>query len=323
MDATTEPIVAVVGYPIAGNPTQFALETGLEAAGIDCRIFSINLSPDSTADALIGMAAMNFAGVWVARSSMAPVQKWLAEDLDQASSVDFLIPPCGKSAKQPRDWKTFKLKAEAWPKLVATHLAVSDYSLKKVILAGGPNSRIQVLSTGKKGSGKQETGQEGNAEVAVNETAIEGKPGSTASLGIQAAFLKECQAQLGKVFGELTESDVEPFRRLPTHAEITNRLNELADDEGVLVVLGPDADRTAWNASMNSIPRRTVVVDLNGAWEPMDVAHAEHLKASSDGHLIRSLDIHAQCLSSLVKQLFESTVAAEVFQEAIDEYLAV
>lgn len=63
MDETTEPVIAVLGHPIAGNPSQFALETALESIRADCRVLSFEVTPDDLAAALEGAQALGLRGV--------------------------------------------------------------------------------------------------------------------------------------------------------------------------------------------------------------------------------------------------------------------
>ena len=50
MDGTTEPIIAVIGHPIAGNPSQLALERALRAMDLDWRVLSFDVKPDDMLD---------------------------------------------------------------------------------------------------------------------------------------------------------------------------------------------------------------------------------------------------------------------------------
>ena len=61
-DASLQPILALVGAPVAGNPTQFMMEKAFAQAKLDCRFLTLEVAPADLADAIRGMQAMNFLG---------------------------------------------------------------------------------------------------------------------------------------------------------------------------------------------------------------------------------------------------------------------
>ena len=56
-------IVALLGAPAAGNPAQYLYERMLEAAGLDWRFLTLEVTPERLADAIAGVAALGFRGV--------------------------------------------------------------------------------------------------------------------------------------------------------------------------------------------------------------------------------------------------------------------
>ncbi|TWT82492.1 hypothetical protein CA13_39550 [Planctomycetes bacterium CA13] len=63
MDGTTESIIAVIGHPIAGNPTQFALERVFDSLHLDWRVLSFDVKPENLATALLGLEVLGVQGV--------------------------------------------------------------------------------------------------------------------------------------------------------------------------------------------------------------------------------------------------------------------
>ncbi len=55
-------IVALVGYPVVGNPTQYMIERAFARAKLDWRYLTLEVAPDDLADAVRGMRAMGFRG---------------------------------------------------------------------------------------------------------------------------------------------------------------------------------------------------------------------------------------------------------------------
>jgi shikimate dehydrogenase len=61
-NASLQQIVALFGYPVAGNPTQYVMEKAFARAGLDWRYLTFEVAPEKLADAVRGMRAMGFRG---------------------------------------------------------------------------------------------------------------------------------------------------------------------------------------------------------------------------------------------------------------------
>ena len=88
MDGTTEPIIAVIGHPIAGNPSQFAVERALHEMKLEWRVLSFDVAPDDIAAALEGFSVTGIAGVLIDPSVEAAASRWYAE---KTSDPDVVI----------------------------------------------------------------------------------------------------------------------------------------------------------------------------------------------------------------------------------------
>ena len=55
-------IVALLGYPVGGNPTQYVVEQAFARIGLDWRYLTLEVPPESLADAVRGMRALGFRG---------------------------------------------------------------------------------------------------------------------------------------------------------------------------------------------------------------------------------------------------------------------
>lgn len=89
-----QPIACVIGHPIAGNPTQFAIEKAFAAADLDWRFLSVDVAKKDLRDAIRGIRAMGFRGAWIAephRQCTASLCDWLSEEAQLAGHVDLLI----------------------------------------------------------------------------------------------------------------------------------------------------------------------------------------------------------------------------------------
>ena len=62
MHSPLQEIVALLGYPVAGNPTQYMIERAFSRIGLDWRDPTLEVAPENLADAVRGMRAMGFRG---------------------------------------------------------------------------------------------------------------------------------------------------------------------------------------------------------------------------------------------------------------------
>ena len=88
MDGTTEPILVVIGHPIAGNPAQFAAERALRALKLDWRVLSFEVQPADVAAALEGFNVTGIKGVIIDSSLAAEAKQWYSQ---RPGSVDSII----------------------------------------------------------------------------------------------------------------------------------------------------------------------------------------------------------------------------------------
>jgi len=92
MDGTTEPLLAVVGHPIAGNPSQFALERAISSLGLDWRVLSFDVPPGDISAALNGFLVTGIAGVLVVSSVREAASAWYVEKTGfEGIAIDCLV----------------------------------------------------------------------------------------------------------------------------------------------------------------------------------------------------------------------------------------
>ncbi len=68
MDGSTEPVILVLGHPIAGNPAQFALERAFRAMELEWRVLSRDVPPWKLKQAIHGAAILGFDGLLLDRN---------------------------------------------------------------------------------------------------------------------------------------------------------------------------------------------------------------------------------------------------------------
>lgn len=93
-DAILQPILALLGYPVAANPTQYMMEKAFAQHGLDCRFLTLEVTPEQLADAVRGMRAMGFHGA----TCIEPHKQAVIELLDRttesaalAGAVNFIF----------------------------------------------------------------------------------------------------------------------------------------------------------------------------------------------------------------------------------------
>lgn len=91
MDAKTEPIIAVIGFPVGGNPSQFAIERALKSVGLDWRVFSFELLPEDISTALDGLEVLGVSGVLIGITLTEATLDWRCEsEADRLPFTDCL-----------------------------------------------------------------------------------------------------------------------------------------------------------------------------------------------------------------------------------------
>ncbi|MCA9267046.1 MAG: shikimate dehydrogenase, partial [Planctomycetales bacterium] len=76
-----------MGQPVAGNPTQFMIERAFADCGLDWRYLTLEVPPESLADAVRGMKAMGFRG----GNFTIPHKVAVIEHLDELSQAAELM----------------------------------------------------------------------------------------------------------------------------------------------------------------------------------------------------------------------------------------
>ena len=87
VSSSLQEIVCCMGQPVAGNPTQYMMETAFAAAGLDARFLTLEVGPEQLGDAIRGLRAMKFRGVVLAD----PHRTAILEHLDKLSAAAELI----------------------------------------------------------------------------------------------------------------------------------------------------------------------------------------------------------------------------------------
>ncbi|TWU34178.1 hypothetical protein Q31b_56490 [Novipirellula aureliae] len=83
----TEPLIAVLGHPIAGNPSQFALERAFESLQRDWRVISFDVEPDDLHVALSGLDVLGINGILLGTELAEHAARWFNEQTRESTSA--------------------------------------------------------------------------------------------------------------------------------------------------------------------------------------------------------------------------------------------
>ncbi len=75
--ANLQVVLACLGQPVAGNPTQYMMERAFAHHGLDWRYLTFEVPPESLADAVRGMRAMGFHGGNITKPHKVAVLQYL------------------------------------------------------------------------------------------------------------------------------------------------------------------------------------------------------------------------------------------------------
>jgi len=89
----TEPILVVIAHPIAGNPTQFAVERALRSMNLEWRVLSFEVQPENVAAALDGFAVTGITGVLIDPSLQKAVSDWYRSKVETETDSETKICP--------------------------------------------------------------------------------------------------------------------------------------------------------------------------------------------------------------------------------------
>jgi shikimate dehydrogenase len=88
-----QPILALMGYPVGGNPIQYMTEKAFARHGLDWRYVSLEIHPDDLADAVRGMKVMGFLGGNVAdphKEAIGPLLDALGPTAERTGLVNLV-----------------------------------------------------------------------------------------------------------------------------------------------------------------------------------------------------------------------------------------
>ncbi len=141
MDGNTEPIIAIIGHPIAGNPSQFAFERALQSLNLEWRVFSFDVPPDKLGRALDGLEVLGVRGVLI-DDMLAPVAgRWrvvVDEEGGAAAETQFAYVDCLYRDVAADSFGKHGAGNAWFQTIINKHAKAIDHAIEKTILIGDP-----------------------------------------------------------------------------------------------------------------------------------------------------------------------------------------
>ncbi len=127
-----QPILALLGHPVAGNPTQYMIEKAFAQHQLDWRYLTLEVAPEDLGDAVRGMKAMGFRGGNCIQPHKAAVAQFL-DGVGRAAELSAVVNCIRADGRQLIGENT---EGEA---LVDAIRLRCDPAGKRVVLFGGGN----------------------------------------------------------------------------------------------------------------------------------------------------------------------------------------
>ena len=81
-----QPILAIIGHPVDGNPSQYVLHQAFEEGNLDWRYITLDVAPEDLEDAVKGMRVMGFVGGNIANPHKEAVIAYLDTVTERAAA---------------------------------------------------------------------------------------------------------------------------------------------------------------------------------------------------------------------------------------------
>jgi hypothetical protein len=141
MDGHTEPLIAVIGNPIAGNPSQLAIELALQSLGIEFRVTSFQVDPQACKVALDGLQVLNYRGVLIDSSLSKHAGGWKDQVLPDeyaGTNVDCFY----RDSEQPELFLAADAHGQWLSDTIKRHLEQYNQSLDNYLWIGNRNKKF-------------------------------------------------------------------------------------------------------------------------------------------------------------------------------------
>jgi shikimate dehydrogenase len=170
-----QPLIGCLGYPVAGNATQFVMERAFQSLGLDWRAFTAEVSPEELLDAVRGARAMHFAGLALFQPHQHSLLTW-CDSLTIAASISQRI---SVLKNLQGEWIGHDTRGEAILGLLGAHeipsegaVGVLDSTIAELVRLADHGKKYRVLTADQSAVAGNENGP---SEETTNPPAEEAK----------------------------------------------------------------------------------------------------------------------------------------------------
>lgn len=131
MDGITEPVVLILGHPIAGNPSQFAFERAFESMRVQWRVLSCDVPAEHIDRAIAGAEVLGFRGLLLDRNVVG------VDDAGRTLS-DFWI----RDSDSEGGWRRENLFSTWLESAIRQHFESRELNIGPLLWIGTPDPRL-------------------------------------------------------------------------------------------------------------------------------------------------------------------------------------
>jgi shikimate dehydrogenase len=139
LDSSLQSIVALIGLPVAGEPSQFLFERAFAHHNLDWRFLTLSVTPEELTDAVSGMKSLGFVGGRLA----SPHEEEGAALLDRLDPIAKMAGAADAFRREEDELVGFHAGAKAVADLLTRQKPLKD--ARAIILGGGPLARALAL----------------------------------------------------------------------------------------------------------------------------------------------------------------------------------
>ncbi len=298
-DHLVQPIIACLGFPIAGNPTQFVLERAIRSLGLDMCVITAGVRPENFVQAVQGAKAMRFAGL----ALMVPFQESSMELYDRLEPAGTPNPRVQVAKREDNQWIGGDLRGMALSQAIleeAVNLPgsiwIPDETLRRLVQMDTPSLHDKLIGLTGPTTMSKET-QDANASSHVKASTLSNETPEIES--VEATNLLSCIV----IDADRTSLDL-PFDNslltIPVPSDSTDLELSSATPRG-----------NAWKISTTGL-----VIDMTTSTSGNGKAWAERNR----WRYLNAIDFQAYLLAEMITYWSNANIKVSLIREWLDEY---
>lgn len=136
MDGITEPVILVLGHPIAGNPSQFVLEREIRALNLPWRVLSCDVQASQVDEAIAGAAVLGFRGLLLDQNLVRSRADTPSGEPNHTTNFYF------RAHRDDEDWQTHDLLGTWLEQSIRSHFESIEKDIGDVLCIGSVDGNV-------------------------------------------------------------------------------------------------------------------------------------------------------------------------------------